>query len=550
MLMWVTPLLLIVPNVALDFTEIQYNTLERIINILIPAGAYLSLMALWRRNSITALCLIPIMVLCSFQIVLLFLYGESIIAVDMFLNVVTTNVSEASELLLNLTSAIAVVLIIYLPLVVIACIVTIKKIRLGDNARRYGLVTGSAILFAGIVSLGIGLGAESYHPSRKLFPVNVICNIFYAAERSELAAGYNEASALFSFDAHDSRPESGPEIYVLVIGETSRAGNWQLNGYERPTNPGLSRRDGIINYPKALSESNTTHKSVPLMMSHLDSENFGDSIYCTKGIVNAFAEAGYTTCWLSNQQRNGQLIDYFGERADEVTFICDDGRHHYDMELCPLLDKAIATHADDKLFIVVHTYGSHYNYNERYPAEYNVFAKHPSTEATPANRNGLIDAYDNSIAYVDAVLDSIIGTVEKYGKPAAVLYLADHGEDIYDDARKRFLHASPTPTYWQLHVPMLLWMSENYRAKYPQTHKAAEASSRLNVSSSRSAFHTMLDIAGVSSPFLIRSASLGSPSYTEPHRKYLNDYNEAVPLSHSGLRSNDIAELITHHISL
>ncbi|MDE6527064.1 MAG: phosphoethanolamine transferase, partial [Muribaculaceae bacterium] len=368
--------------------------------------------------------------------------------------------------------------------------------------------------------------------------------------RSNLATGYNEASASFSFDAHDSRPECGPEIYVLVIGETSRAGNWQLNGYGRPTNPGLSRRDGIINYPKALSESNTTHKSVPLMMSHLDSENFGDSIYCSKGIVDAFAEAGYTTCWISSQQRNGQLIDYFGERADEVTFICDDGRHHYDMELCPLLDKAIATHADDKLFIVVHTYGSHYNYNERYPAEYNVFAKHPATEATPANRNGLIDAYDNSIAYVDAVLDSIIDTVEKYKNPAAVLYLADHGEDIYDDARKRFLHASPTPTYWQLHVPMLMWMSESYRATYPQRHRAAMANSRLNVSSSRSAFHTMLDLAGVSSPFFISTASLCSPSYAEPRRKYLNDYNEAVPLSHSGLRSSDFAELIAHRISI
>ena len=57
--------------------------------------------------------------------------------------------------------------------------------------------------------------------------------------------------------------------------------------------------------------------------------------------------------------------------------------------------------------------------------------------------------------------------MEECRLPAAVIYLADHGEDIYDDARHRFLHASPTPTYWQIHVPMLMWMSEEYRRAHP-----------------------------------------------------------------------------------
>lgn len=550
LLLWATPLLLIVPNIALDFTEIRYTALECIINILVPAGAYLCIMALWRRTGITTLCLIPIMVLCSFQIVLLFLYGESIIAIDMFLNVLTTNVSEASELLLNLASAIIAVLIIYLPLVGIAIAAILRKSRTGRKARRAALFSGSALLLAGMICLGIGLGAEDYRPARKLFPVNVIRNIVYAVERSELSARYNEASASFRFDAHSLRHDSVPEVYLLVIGETSRADNWQLNGYRRPTNPRLSRRTGLVNCPKALSESNTTHKSVPLMMSHLDAHTFGDSIYSTRGIIDAFAEAGFRTAWISNQQRNGQLIDFFGERADEVTFIGDDGKHHFDMELCPLLRNTLRKHAHDKLFVVLHTYGSHYNYNERYPDEYGVFAHKPDVDASPANRRSLLDAYDNSIVYVDAVLDSIIATVEECRRPAAMLYLADHGEDIYDDARHRFLHASPTPTYWQIHVPMLMWMSEEYRRAHPDRHSAAVANASRNISSSRSAFHTLLDMAGIESPCFRPEASLCSKAYTEPERKYLNDYNEAVPLSHSGLRSSDMAALIANGISL
>ena len=45
----------------------------------------------------------------AFQIVLLYLFGQSIIAVDMFLNLATTNSSEAMELLGNLTPAVVVV---------------------------------------------------------------------------------------------------------------------------------------------------------------------------------------------------------------------------------------------------------------------------------------------------------------------------------------------------------------------------------------------------------------------------------------------------------
>ena len=55
----------------------------------------------------------------AFQIVLLYLFGQSIIAVDMFLNLVTTNSSEALELLDNLTPAIIAVIILYVPALIL-----------------------------------------------------------------------------------------------------------------------------------------------------------------------------------------------------------------------------------------------------------------------------------------------------------------------------------------------------------------------------------------------------------------------------------------------
>lgn len=543
LLLWGTPLLLIIPNIWLDLTE-SYSCAEKAANILLPLGIYFILLAAWRRNAVTTLCLIPVMVLCAFQIVLLFLYGESIIAIDMFLNVLTTNAHEATELLRNLSVAIAVVCLIYIPPITIAVIGVIKKHELRQRQRHAGLVTGAAITAAGAATCLLCIFQPGgYAPQRRLFPVNVTSNIITAAERTMLSDNYFSTSDSFTFDAVDTRPDEGPEVYLLVIGETARADNWEINGYSRPTNPRLSRRSGLISYPKALSESNTTHKSVPLLMSHLDAASFGDSIYQVRSIIDAFGEAGYTTLWISDQQRNGSLIDFFGSRADHAHFLTDDKLGHQDMELCGYLRDELDSLAGRKLFIVLHTYGSHFNYKERYSPPYAIFGPEESAEASVGNRPGLINAYDNTIVYTDAVLDSIMSTLEQTGLPAAMLYLSDHGEDIFDDYRHRFLHASPTPTYWQIHVPMLIWMSESYRRLHPDEYAAAKANQNRDVSSSRSAFHTMAEIAGLRTRVLDRSASLASSSYSPGPRLYLNDYNEGIPLRESGMKASDFRQL-------
>lgn len=539
--MCLLPLLLIVPNVALDITEIQYSALDRVVNVLLPLGVYLLLCVSSSKIGRTAVLFIPVMVLCAFQLVLLFLYGESIIAIDMFLNVATSNPGEAGELLSNLSTAILVVVVLYLPPIVLGIRLWRKNRRLTSSARRVGAIIGAALVLGGLICWGFM--AKTYRADRKLFPVNVISNMFVAVERTDLSINYDKTSAPFDFHAQISDTASAPEIVVLVVGETSRADNWQLNGYERSTNPRLSKRHGLVNFTRVLSESNTTHKSVPLLLSHLSAAEFGDSIYDVKGVMAAFGEAGYATSWLSNQPRNHSLIDYFGSQADSVLFLNDDGKHHYDMELLPHLAKAV-NHKDKKrIMVALHSYGSHFNYRERYPSEYSVFKPDAASSASAENRDELLNAYDNSVLYTDALLDSVISIVSATGRPAAMLYLADHGEDIFDDSRERFLHASPTPTYWQIHVPMVVWLSRGYRAQNPDALKHLVANSGRNISSSRSAFHTLLSLGKVKSGVYNPDASVVEATYSEPTRIYLNDYNEATSLRQAGLRDNDFDQL-------
>lgn len=77
-----------------------------------------------------------------------------------------------------------------------------------------------------------------------------------------------------------------------------------------------------------------------------------------------------------------------------------------------------------------------------------------------------------------------------------MIYTSDHGEDIFDDRRHLFLHASPFPSYWQLHVPLVVWTSDAYRQRHADLVATLEAN-RHRAAESNSVFHTLLTLGGV-----------------------------------------------------
>ncbi len=538
-LLWVFPILLIIPNIALAITE-YVTPIVKMTDIVLPLGVYLFLMGLSTKIGRSIILFLPLMVLAAFQIVLLYLYGESIIAIDMFLNIATTNVSEVTELLSNLGIAIATVLLFYLPPIIWAIILLKQKYHCPPANLRLVRKTGIVTIIVGLVLLASCLISDTrFSIRRDIFPVNVIANLCEAGVRTVATQNYHSTSAPYDFYAKPTHPDKHKEVYVFVIGETSRADNWQLYGYDRETTPRLSKRDDIIHFPYTLSESNTTHKSVPMLISALTAQNFGDSIYLVKGMPEAFKEAGFQTAFFSNQQRNHSFIDFFANQADKTIFIKDNSPLAHDLELLPMMKSFVENESSDKLFVILHTYGSHFNYRERYDDSFSHFTPDNASEANSENKAELINAYDNSIRYTDFLLDEIISTIETLAVPGAVIYTSDHGEDIFDDERGRFLHASPTPTFTQLHVPFLLWTSQAYNTAYPDKIKYAKANSAKQVSSSRSAFNTLLSLAGIETVKYDCKADLCSPEYVATKRLYLNDYNKGVSLQDAGFRKQD-----------
>ena len=529
-----TFIILLLPNAGLSVTE-PMTAAERVANVLLPGGVYLLLQSCFRQPAKGFWWMFILVFLSAFQMVLLYLFGDSIIAVDMFLNLITTNPSEVEELLGSLLPAIAGVVVIYVPVIVLAIARTRRReYRLEAPFVRKVRVAGAAVAAAGLVALGtcyaapVRQGTTPYSVLDKLYPVNVGYNVYLAVERTRLTASRADNVAEFRFDATHT-PDSLREIYVMVIGETARAENFGILGYHRPTTPRLNATEGVIAFKEAYTQSNTTHKSVPMLLSAASAVDF-DRLYTQKGILAAFGEAGFHTAFISNQRPNHSFIDFLGGEADVCRFlkeeiVCD--ANVPDGALADELSRLIKE-TEGNLFVVLHTYGSHFRYNERYPESMRRWSPDGPDDAVASNRENLVNDYDNTILYTDKMLGDIIDTLAETGSKAALLYASDHGENIFDDGKGLFLHASPRPSAHELHVPMVAWTSQRHRELEPGITETLLANRERRVLTSASLFHTMLQLGGVETTIFADTLSAASPHMADIPYLYLTDRNKPV----------------------
>ena len=531
-LFWLTIATLMVPNVILDITE-GMSQWACVANILLPLGIYTLLMSISRKPGKMTWWLFPYIFFAAFQVVLLYLYGEGVLAVDMLLNVVTTNVSEATELLDGILPAVLIVCVLYLPPLGMA-VANIRGRHILDNRFIYKTRRiGGGITVAGLLSVTTAYLADpTFRLLNNVFPLNVTYNLYLAVERSWISAHYQERVANYRFDAVATHPKDSAEVYVMVIGETARSNNFSLYGYHRDTNPMLTTLvsdSSLIVFRDVRTESNTTHKSVPMLLTSASASDY-PALYREKGIIAAFKEAGFHTSFISNQLPNHSFIDFLGMEADSCLFIKEAERakdNVSDMELLPIV-KGILEKGRKKEFIVLHTYGSHFKYNERYPRNMAHFLPDYKSQAKYENRLQLVNAYDNTIRFTDKFLYELSSILSSSACQSAWLYTSDHGENIYDDNRNKFLHASPNPSEYELRVPLLAWTSASYRSAYPDIISALRSNSGKCVSSSISFFHTMLEMGGIKTKNLDLTKSLADREYKVQPRLYINDHNEAV----------------------
>lgn len=305
-------------------------------------------------------------------------------------------------------------------------------------------------------------------------------------------------------DIRQKKSRSKPKVAVLVIGETTRAKNWGLNGYSRQTTPKLAARgEQVINFTNTSSCGTATAVSVPCMFSVLNRENY-DAVTAEKqdNLLDLLQRAGVEISWFNNNSSckgvcsrvpNADFIDL------DIPEYCKDGEC-LDAIMLPELDKLLKRNLAKDLVVVLHTLGSHGpTYYERYTKEFRRFT--PTCDTNEINRcskEELVNTYDNSILYLDNFLDKIIQKLEAYKERESVLfYASDHGESLGENGI--YLHGAPylIAPKEQTHIPMVMWFSDLFLKNAKFNLGCLHQHSKTGQYSHDNFFHTVLNMMDI-----------------------------------------------------
>lgn len=308
--------------------------------------------------------------------------------------------------------------------------------------------------------------------------------IAYVVYRDSLRHQDNLGS--FRFGASRQGPAE-PRVVVVVLGESSRPDHWSLYGYPRDTTPRLRARSGLLAFRDVTAEAALTKISVPLILTRANADSL-PVLEREKSIVAAYREAGYRTAWFSTQQRDqwtGAINRYSAEADSQLFF---ERRH--DAVLLDAVEGWLGApeQRGRSALLVLHTQGSHFVYDDRYPAQFERYT------GARDDKQRLIDSYDNSILYTDFVLDALMERLEADGRAAALLYVSDHGENLRDDSRELFGHFLCNDK--DIPVPMLLWFSPAFASAEAPRIAAARALLAARLSTA-AVFDTLLDLGGI-----------------------------------------------------
>ncbi|WP_448649131.1 phosphoethanolamine transferase [Pseudomonas corrugata] len=302
-------------------------------------------------------------------------------------------------------------------------------------------------------------------------------------------------------------------LTVLVVGESARAENFGILGYNRDTTPTLNHEAGLIAFTDVHSCGTETAVSVPCMFSNMGRKNYDASkAKHEEGLLDVLQRAGLDVIWRDNQSGCKGTCDRV--TLQDVSNLKDPtlcaNSECRDEILLQGLQHFIDT-LDKDTVLVLHQMGSHGpEYFKRYPKEYEHFT--PVCESNALNncsRESIVNGYDNTLVYTDHVLSTLIDLLRANQDKVdtAMLYLSDHGESLGE--YNLFLHGTPymLAPEQQKHVAMLAWFSDAYQKSFAvDTH--CLQSSREKPLSQDNLFHSMLGLLEVNSKVYNRDLDL------------------------------------------
>ena len=273
-------------------------------------------------------------------------------------------------------------------------------------------------------------------------------------------------------------------IVVLVIGESARSENFSLYGYEKNTNPLLSKIDNVHSY-KAESCATYTTAGIKCILEYQNTGKLFEILpnYLFRNNVEVIWR---TTNWGEPTVK----IENYQSKGDLKQECKGEGCEYDEVLLSGLLEQVLASEKN-KILLVLHTSTSHGpTYYKKYPQQFKKYIPVcESVELAKCTQEELINAYDNTIVYTDYILATLIDELkqlEDYN--SSMIYISDHGESLGEN--NLYLHGIPASIApkEQLDIPFIVWVSDESRDL-----KDNEILSQHNI------FHSILDFLKIES---------------------------------------------------
>ena len=275
-------------------------------------------------------------------------------------------------------------------------------------------------------------------------------------------------------------------VVVLVIGESARKANFQLYGYQRDTNPLLSKQKSLKVYQATSCATYTTAGTKAI----LEPQN-SDDLY--ELLPNYAFRTGVDVSWRTSNWGEPPIhIDEY-LTDNELGEQYPDENEAYDAILFAGLRKRIESSQKNKVLIILHTSTSHGpKYADKYPEAFEVYKPVArNVEEGEKNIGLLVNAYDNTIRYTDFLLDSLINTLrDMHDWKSAMIFISDHGESLGEN--KMFMHGLPMKLAprQQYEIPFLVWTSEHFRDYKPKADLPAVLEQHF-------IFHSVLNLLSI-----------------------------------------------------
>lgn len=343
----------------------------------------------------------------------------------------------------------------------------------------------------------------------------------------ESIGNVNRINQVMAENRENILENNGDIPYVIfVLGESTDRNKMSLYGYRLDTNPLLRERmktDHMYLYDDTIACDYYTTGAMRKIFTFAGKEDT-EPWYTKANLFDILHDAGYQTTWISNQSpvdMYGNMDHLYAEHMDKAQFTAVQGGYggtvirHLDEELLPLLDQDLFDDSSDRNFYVLHLYGAHMAYKERYPASFQRFTAADEIGGSTDQQRQMKAEYDNAVLYNDWIMNEIYKRFEQ--KDAIVIYISDHGEEVYEGRNFAGHSDESHGSVNMIEVPCIFWVSNQFAAKRPELTAKIEAAAHRPYRTDE-LIHTILDILQIRTKSYDATQSIINDAFREHER--------------------------------